>query len=111
MFTPIRYLCAAAVTVFLVMTGSLAIGQLQTADDHGLMMSHDTGTCVNYCISKVKINNFLSPSSPKLPMTALTIIFAVVILAFTWLVRGIFEIAARSRPSPNLVKLYACYLN
>ena len=108
----LRLLAASLITILLSLTGYVAVTMaMSTATGHSDMAEHGYVDCVSFCLSKTDANFVL----PVITITGqLLPVFTSVLVLFILpaLLALIFAIyAARPRPSPNLVKLYAHYLD
>jgi hypothetical protein len=79
--------------------------------DAMVMMNHDSGSCAGYCLSK-SLTDFIFPQTGQF----VTIFLAFVLLSLLTMlsILTILSVAPHlspPRPAPNLVKLYAHYLD
>jgi len=104
-----RTLSLAAAAVFVSLVGFLVFG-MAASDGHSAMTDQGSVACVGFCLANVHIDQVL----PILQQTS-HLMLVVIYFALTWalpsLLALVFAIyASRPRPSPDIVALYAHYL-
>ena len=104
-----RTFSLAAAAVFISLAGFLAVGTA-AADGHSAMTDQGSVACVGFCLANVHIDQVL----PVLQQTGhlmLVVIYFALTSVLPSLLALVFAIyAAKPRPSPDIVALYAHYL-